>query len=103
MQDIEFTVEEGGLYLLQTRTGKRTAQAALRIAAEMAAEGLISREEAVARIDPAQLDQLLHPMIDPTREVEVVATGLNASPGAASGAVVLDADPPRSAGGPGRT
>jgi pyruvate,orthophosphate dikinase len=92
MQDIEFTVEDGVLYLLQTRTGKRTAQAALRIAAEMTEEGLISREEAVARIDAGQLDQLLHPMIDPSAEVEVVATGLNASPGAASGAIVLDAD-----------
>ncbi|HKY24858.1 MAG TPA: pyruvate, phosphate dikinase, partial [Gaiella sp.] len=92
MQDIEFTVEEGRLFLLQTRTGKRTAQAALRIAVEMTDEGTISREEAVARIDPAQLDQLLHPMIDPNADVEVVATGLNASPGAASGAIVLDAD-----------
>jgi pyruvate, orthophosphate dikinase len=92
MQDIEFTVEEGRLFLLQTRTGKRTAAAALRIAVEMVGEGLISREEAVARIDPGQLDQLLHPMIDPEAEVEVVAKGLNASPGAASGAIVLDAD-----------
>ncbi len=92
MQDIEFTVEDGELFLLQTRTGKRTAQAALRIAVEMNAEDLISREEAVARIDPGQLDQLLHPMIDPTADVDVVATGLNASPGAASGAIVLDAD-----------
>jgi pyruvate,orthophosphate dikinase len=92
MQDIEFTVEDGTLYLLQTRTGKRTAQAALRIAVEMTGEDLISREEAVARIDAAQLDQLLHPMIDPTAAVDVVATGLNASPGAASGAIVLDAD-----------
>ena len=92
MQDIEFTVEEGALYLLQTRTGKRTARAALRIAVEMTDEGLISREEAVARIDPGQLDQLLHPMIDPTATLDVVATGLNASPGAASGAIVLDAD-----------
>ena len=92
MQDIEFTVEEGELYLLQTRTGKRTARAALRIAVEMTDEGLISREEAVARIDPGQLDQLLHPMIDPKAELDVVATGLNASPGAASGAIVLDAD-----------
>ena len=92
MQDIEFTVEEGTLYLLQTRTGKRTAQAALRIAVEMAGESLISREEAVARIDPGQLDQLLHPMIDPAAHVEVAAKGLNASPGAASGAIVLDAD-----------
>ena len=92
LQDIEFTVEEGTLYLLQTRTGKRTATAALRVAAEMVDEGLISREEAVARIDPAQLDQLLHPMIDPDARVEVAARGLNASPGAASGAIVLDAD-----------
>ena len=92
MQDIEFTVEEGRLYLLQTRTGKRTATAALRVAVEMAGEGLISREEAVARIDPGQLDQLLHPMIDPTVTVEVAAQGLNASPGAASGEIVLDAD-----------
>ena len=92
MQDIEFTVEEGSLYLLQTRTGKRTARAALRIAVEMTDEGLISREEAVARIDPGQLDQLLHPMIDPKAQLDVVATGLNASPGAASGAIVLDAD-----------
>ena len=92
MQDIEFTVEDGSLYLLQTRTGKRTAQAALRIAVEMSDEGMVSREEAVARIDPGQLDQLLHPMIDPDAQVEVVATGLNASPGAASGAIVLDAD-----------
>ncbi len=92
MQDIEFTVEEGELFLLQTRSGKRTAQAALRIAVDMTDEGLIAREEAVARIDPGQLDQLLHPMIDPGADVNVVATGLNASPGAASGAIVLDAD-----------
>ena len=92
LQDIEFTVEEGTLYLLQTRTGKRTAAAALRVAAEMVDEGLISREEAVVRIDPDQLDQLLHPMIDPDARVEVAARGLNASPGAASGAIVLDAD-----------
>jgi pyruvate,orthophosphate dikinase len=92
VQDIEFTVEEGRLYLLQTRTGKRTATAALRVATEMVDEGLISREEAVARIDPGQLDQLLHPMIDPKAKVEVAARGLNASPGAASGAIVLDAD-----------
>ena len=92
LQDIEFTVEEGTLYLLQTRTGKRTATAALRVAAEMVDEGLISHEEAVARIDPGQLDQLLHPMIDPDAAVDVAARGLNASPGAASGAIVLDAD-----------
>jgi pyruvate,orthophosphate dikinase len=92
MQDIEFTVEEGRLYLLQTRAGKRTAQSALRIAVDMVGEGLISREEAVTRIDPAQLDQLLHPMIDPKADYEVAAKGLNASPGAATGKVVLDAD-----------
>ena len=92
LQDIEFTVEQGTLYLLQTRTGKRTATAALRVAAEMVDEELISREEAVARIDPDQLDQLLHPMIDPDAKVDVAARGLNASPGAASGAIVLDAD-----------
>jgi pyruvate, orthophosphate dikinase len=92
VQDIEFTVEEGRLYLLQTRSAKRTAAAALKAAVSMADEGLISREEAVARIDPAQLDQLLHPMIDPNAQLEVAARGLNASPGAASGAIVLDAD-----------
>jgi pyruvate, orthophosphate dikinase len=92
MQDIEFTVEDGTLFLLQTRTAKRTAAAALRAAVEMVDEELISKEEAVARIDPAQLDQLLHPMIDPSADVDVVAKGLNASPGAASGAIVFDAD-----------
>jgi pyruvate, orthophosphate dikinase len=92
MQDIEFTVEDGRLYLLQTRSGKRTAQSALRIAVDMVEEGLISREEAIVRIDPKQLNQLLHPMIDPKSSYEVAAKGLNASPGAATGAVVLDAD-----------
>ncbi|MFN2627558.1 MAG: pyruvate, phosphate dikinase [Gaiellaceae bacterium] len=92
MQDIEFTVEEGSLYLLQTRSAKRTAVAAIRAAVDMTGEGLISSDEAVGRIDPAQLDQLLHPMLDPKAEFEVGAKGLNASPGAASGAIVLDAD-----------
>ncbi|HET9674452.1 MAG TPA: pyruvate, phosphate dikinase [Gaiellaceae bacterium] len=92
MQDIEFTVEEGRLFLLQTRAAKRTAAAALKAAVEMVDEGLISREDAVARIDPAQLDQLLHPMLDPTATYDVAATGLNASPGAASGKIVFDAD-----------
>jgi len=92
MQDIEFTVEDNDLYLLQTRSAKRTAAAAVKAAVDMAAEGLISREDAVARIDPAQLDQLLHPMIDPTADWEVATKGLNASPGAACGAIVLDAD-----------
>ncbi|HEX7145442.1 MAG TPA: pyruvate, phosphate dikinase [Gaiellaceae bacterium] len=92
MQDIEFTVEDNELYLLQTRSAKRTAAAAVKAAVDMADEGLISREDAVARIDPAQLDQLLHPMIDPTADWEVATKGLNASPGAACGAIVLDAD-----------
>jgi pyruvate,orthophosphate dikinase len=92
MQDVEFTVEDGRLYLLQTRSAKRTAVAALKAAVSMVEEGLISREDAVVRIDPGQLDQLLHPMIDPQAEVEVAARGLNASPGAASGKAVLDAD-----------
>jgi pyruvate,orthophosphate dikinase len=92
MQDVEFTVEDGKLYMLQTRTAKRTAAAALKCAVSMVEEGLISKEEAVARIDPGQLDQLLHPMIDPKAEIEVAAKGLNASPGAASGKVVFDAD-----------
>jgi pyruvate,orthophosphate dikinase len=91
MQDIEFTVEDGRLYLLQTRTAKRTAPAALKAAVDMVEEGLIAREEAVARLDPAQLEQLLHPMLDPKAEYEVAATGLNASPGAASGKAVFDA------------
>ena len=92
MQDIEFTVEDNELYLLQTRSAKRTAAAAVKAAVDMVDEGLITREEAVARIDPQQLDQLLHPMLDPTAEWEVAAKGLNASPGAASGKIVLDAD-----------
>ncbi|HZC75203.1 MAG TPA: pyruvate, phosphate dikinase [Gaiellaceae bacterium] len=92
MQDIEFTVEEGRLYLLQTRTAKRTAAAAIRCAVDMTAEGLIERDEAVMRIDPNQLDQLLHPGLDPNAEFEVAAQGLNASPGAACGKIVLDAD-----------
>ncbi|HET7648620.1 MAG TPA: pyruvate, phosphate dikinase [Gaiellaceae bacterium] len=92
MQDVEFTVEDGKLYLLQTRAAKRTAAAALKAAVAMVDEGLVSREEAVNRIDPGQLDQLLHPMIDPSARLEVVAKGLNASPGAASGGIVFDAD-----------
>jgi len=92
MQDIEFTVEDDRLYLLQTRSAKRTGAAALKAAVEMVGEGLISEEDAVARIDPDQLDQLLHPMLDPDADYEVAARGLNASPGAASGKIVLDAD-----------
>ena len=92
MQDIEFTVEDNELYLLQTRSAKRTAAASVKAAVDMADEGLISREDAIARIDPAQLEQLLHPMIDPAARWEVATKGLNASPGAACGAIVLDAD-----------
>jgi len=92
MQDVEFTVEDGRLYLLQTRAAKRTAAAALKAASSMVEEGLITREEAVQRIEPGSLDQLLHPMIDPKATLEIVARGLNASPGAASGGIVFDAD-----------
>jgi pyruvate, orthophosphate dikinase len=92
MQDVEFTIEDTKLYMLQTRNGKRTAQAALRTAAEMVAEGLISKEEAILRVDPGQLDQLLHPRLDPKASYAVLATGLGASPGAAVGRVVFDAD-----------
>ncbi|GIW50831.1 MAG: pyruvate, phosphate dikinase [Gemmatimonadales bacterium] len=92
MQDIEFTVERGKLFLLQTRAGKRTVQAAVRIAVDLVGEGLIDRAEAVRRVDADQLDQLLHPMVDPRATAEVIATGLPASPGAAVGRVVLDAD-----------
>ncbi|HMG46532.1 MAG TPA: pyruvate, phosphate dikinase [Allosphingosinicella sp.] len=92
MQDIEFTVERGHLWMLQTRTGKRTAKAALRIAADMAREGLIGEEEAVLRVDPAALDQLLHPTLDPAAARKVIAKGLPASPGAACGKAVFDAD-----------
>jgi pyruvate,orthophosphate dikinase len=92
MQDIEFTVERGTLWMLQTRSGKRTAKAALRIAADMAREGLISEEEAVLRVDPAALDQLLHPTLDPAAPRTVIARGLPASPGAACGKAVFDAD-----------
>ena len=92
MQDIEFTVQQHKLWMLQTRTGKRTAPAALKIAVDMAREGLIDQKEAVKRIDPASLDQLLHPTLDPKAEKKVLAKGLPASPGAASGKVVFSAD-----------
>jgi len=92
MQDVEFTVENGRLFMLQTRSGKRTAKAALRVAVEMAGEGLITEDEAVLRVDPASLDQLLHPTLDPDADRTVVAAGLPASPGAATGKVVFDAD-----------
>ena len=92
MQDLEFTVEQGKLWMLQTRSGKRTATAALRIAVDLANEGLISKSEAVLRVDPLALDQLLHPTIDPRAHRRVVATGLPASPGAASGEIVFSPD-----------
>ncbi|WP_371380599.1 pyruvate, phosphate dikinase [Sporomusa aerivorans] len=92
MQDIEFTIERGRLYILQTRNGKRTAQASVRVAFELAQEGLITKEQAILLVDPGQLDQLLHRQIDSSIEVSVLAKGLPASPGAASGQVVFDAD-----------
>ena len=92
MQDIEFTVERGQLWMLQTRTGKRTAQAALKIAVSLVEEGVIGRDEAIRRIDPNSLDQLLHPTLDPSAKTVVLAHGLPASPGAASGKVIFSAD-----------
>ncbi len=92
MQDMEFTIERSKLWMLQTRSGKRTAKAALKIAVDMVAEGLITKEEAVARIDPAQLDQLLHPTLDAKAEKTVIGRGLPASPGAATGRIVFSAE-----------
>jgi len=102
MQDIEFTVERGKLWMLQTRSGKRTAKAALKIAVDMAAEGLISEEEAVQRVDPGALDQLLHPTLDPKAPRDVLTKGLPASPGAASGEIMFDADSAEKAAGMGK-
>jgi len=101
MQDIEFTVEKGRLYMLQTRNGKRTAKAALKVAVDLAEEGLIAREEAVMRVEPASLDQLLHPTIDPASPRDVIAQGLPASPGAATGKVVFTAEEAERLGGAG--
>ena len=92
MEDIEFTIQQGKLYMLQTRTGKRTAAAAVKIAIDMYNEGLITKEEAILKVDPEQLDQLLHPMIDPNEKVKAVAKALPASPGAAVGKVVFTAE-----------
>jgi pyruvate,orthophosphate dikinase len=92
VQDLEFTIENGKFYVLQTRTGKRTVQAAVKIAVDLAEEGLITREEAILRVEPSDLNRLLHPTIDPEAKVEVLAKGIAASPGAASGMVVFDAD-----------
>jgi pyruvate,orthophosphate dikinase len=102
MQDLEFTIQDGKLWMLQTRSGKRTAQAALKIAVDMAEEGLISKAEAVARIDPASLDQLLHPTLDPSAARDIIATGLPASPGAACGQIVFDSDEAEEARAQGR-
>jgi len=101
MQDIEFTVEQGRLYMLQTRNGKRTAKAALKVAVDLANEGLITKAEAVMRVDPSSLDQLLHPTIDPASQRDVIATGLPASPGAATGKVVFTAEEAEKLGGSG--
>jgi pyruvate,orthophosphate dikinase len=98
VQDLEFTIERGRLWMLQTRNAKRTGPAAVRIAVEMVEEGLIDRKTAIGRVEPAQLDQLLHPMIDPKAEVDVIATGLPASPGAATGQVVFHPDEAESLG-----
>ncbi len=92
MQDIEFTVEKGRLYMLQTRNGKRTAKAALKIAVDLASEGLITQQEAIMRVEPGSLDQLLHPTIDPASPRDVITTGLPASPGAATGKIVFNSD-----------
>ena len=102
MQDMEFTVERGKLWMLQTRNGKRTTKAALRIAVDMEREGLITRAEAVGRIDPAALDQLLHPTIDPSAKRDIFATGLPASPGAAQGEIVFSSDEAEAAKAAGR-
>jgi pyruvate, orthophosphate dikinase len=102
MQDLEFTVERGKLWMLQARSGKRTGRAALRVAVEMAGEGLISKEEAVARIEPLALDQLLHPTIDPNADRQVLATGLPASPGAACGEIVFNSNEAEQARNAGR-
>ena len=101
MQDVEFTVERDALYMLQTRSGKRTAAAAIKIARDMAEEGIIRKDEALLRIDPGQLEQLLHPRMDPVAEVEVLCTGLGASPGAATGKIVLTAQEAAERGGAG--
>ena len=102
MQDLEFTIEKGKLWMLQTRSGKRTAKAALKIAVDMAAEGLLSEEEAVTRVEPGALDQLLHPTIDPKAERDIIASGLPASPGAASGEIVFTSDEAEEAKAAGR-
>ena len=102
MQDVEFTVQEGKLFMLQTRSGKRTAEAALKAAVDMVGEGLIGREDAIARVDPMALDQLLHPTLDPNAAKELIATGLGASPGAATGEIAFTAEEAEKLAGDGR-
>lgn len=102
MQDLEFTIEKGKLWMLQTRAGKRTAKAALRIAVDLVEEGVLGEEEAIGRVEPGALDQLLHPTIDPDAERDVITTGLPASPGAASGAIVFTSDEAEKAKAEGR-
>lgn len=102
MQDVEFTIQQGQLYMLQTRTGKRTGLAAVTIALDLVSDGVIDEAEAVKRVEPDQLDQLLHPMIDPDANPDVLTTGLPASPGAASGAIIFDADEAKAAGDAGK-
>ncbi len=102
MQGVEFTVQEGRLFMLQTHAGKRTAKAALKIAVDMVGEGLISEDEAVPRVDPSALDQMLHPTLDPHAKRDAIAAGLAASPGAATGEIVFSADEAERAAGEGR-
>ena len=102
MQDVEFTIEEGVLYMLQTRSAKRPAQAAVRVAVDMVEEGLLTREEALLRIEPDKLDALLHPTFDPAFEYEPLARGVPASPGAAKGQIVFTADGGGARGGGGQ-
>ncbi len=103
VQDFEFTVEKGRLYMLQTRPGKRTAAAAVRVAVDMVKEKIVTKEEALLHLEPRQIEQLLHPVVDPEAQTEVIARGLPASPGAATGAVVFQADKAVERARPGRT
>ena len=92
MQDLEFTIQEGKFYMLQTRSGKRTGRAAVKIAVEMVNEGMINKKEALMRVTPEHVESFLHPMVDPTAKQDIIATGLPASPGGATGKVVFSAD-----------
>src|SRR5439155_24407921 len=103
VQDLEFTVERGKLYMLQTRNAKRTGEAAVNIAVAMVKEGLIGKEEAVARVEPRQLEQLLHPRVDPGASAKTIGKGVPASPGAATGQAVFDADTAEDWGKQGRS